>query len=135
MKRICAVFLLLCIAFSFCTLTACKNDNGLGKNIYADLKEFDSYVPAGSDIVGIWKMTAPDTNKEWQFFDNTTLHQTTITGDVSRSTVCAYNYDGEGKLRVYLLDDKAEQVYSAVLEGSNLTLTDEKGVKLTFVKK
>lgn len=136
MKKLLSFALLLCIAFSVCTLSACNgNENGDVDNIYADFEDFDSYVPAGSDIIGTWAMTAPTTDYEWQFFANTTLHQTKIDGDVRTSTVCTYNYDGEGNLKVYVFNDNAESAYTVVIEGKNLTLTDAEGVKYTFTKK
>lgn len=135
MKRILSLALLLCMAFSLCALSACNdNENGPVENIYADFEEFDSYVPTGSDIIGKWDMTAPATDMEWQFFANTTLHQTKISGDVRTSTVCTYNYDGEGNLKVYVFNDNAEYAYTVELEGKNLTLTDSEGVKYTFKK-
>lgn len=136
MKRILSFALILCMAFSLCALSACKEKAPEAvENIYADFEEFDSYVPTGSDIIGTWAMTAPTTDMEWQFFANTTLHKTKINGDVRTSTVCTYNYDGEGNLRVYVFNDDAEYAYEVELEGKNLTLTDEDGVKHTFKKK
>jgi len=99
MKRIFALALVLCMAFALCTLTACKDDTKV-ENIYADFEKFDSYVPEGSEIIGTWKMTAPTDDMEWQFFANTSLHMTKIQGDVRTSTVCTYNYDGEGNLEL-----------------------------------
>ena len=133
MKRIFALALVLCMAFALCTLTAC-DDNKPVENIYADLEEFDSYVPAGSEIIGVWKMTAPTTDMEWQFFANTSLHMTKIDGEIRTSTVCTYNYDGEGNLRAYVFNDKAEQAYTVSIEGKNLTLKDTEGVEYTFEK-
>ncbi|MBR3988284.1 MAG: hypothetical protein IKK10_03170 [Clostridia bacterium] len=132
MKRIFALALVLCMAFAMCTLTACNNNKT--DNIYADFKDFDSYVPEGSEIIGTWKMTAPETDMEWQFFANTSLHMTKIQGEIRTSTVCTYNYDGEGNLRAYVFNDKAEQAYTVAIEGKNLTLTDTEGVKYTFEK-
>ncbi len=132
MKRIFVLALVLCMAFALCTLTACNDEDKPVKNIYADLEEFDSYVPDGADIIGTWKMTAPQTDMEWQFFANTSLHMTKIQGDVRTSTVCTYNYDGEGNLRAYVFNDKAEQAYTVAIEGKTLTLTDTEGVKYTF---
>ncbi len=134
MKRIFALALVLCMAFALCTLTACNDKDKPVENIYADFEDFDSYVPQGSEIIGTWKMTAPTTDMEWQFFANTSLHMTKIQGDVRTSTVCTYNYDGEGNLRAYVFNDKAERAYTVLIEGKNLTLTDTEGVKYTFDK-
>lgn len=131
MKRIFALALVLCMAFALCTLTACNNEKPV-ENIYADFEDFDSYVPQGSEIIGTWKMTAPTTDMEWQFFANTSLHMTKIDGDVRTSTVCTYNYDGEGNLRAYVFNDKVERAYTVTIEGKSLTLTDTAGVKYTF---
>lgn len=134
MKRIFAVALLLCMVFSLCTLTACGDNkpNKASENIYADFKEFDSFVPTGSDIIGTWAMTSPSTDMEWQFFGNTTLHMTKITGDVRMTDVCTYNYDGEGNLRAYIFNDGKEHAYTIAIEGKTLTVTDSEGVKSTF---
>ncbi|MBQ7810289.1 MAG: hypothetical protein IJ346_04905 [Clostridia bacterium] len=133
MKRIFALVLVLCMAVSLCTLTACKKEEPV-ENIYADFEKFDSYVPAGSDIIGKWAMTSPETDREWQFFANTTLHMTRIHDDVRTSTVCTYNYDGEGNLRAYIFTGESEEAYTVVLEGESLVLTDSEGVKYTFEK-
>lgn len=138
MKRILSLALLLCMAFSLCALSACGNESttkvDANKNIYEDFEEFDSYVPTDSDIIGIWKMTSPDTNYEWQFFANTTLHKTLIRDDVRSSTVCTYNYDGEGNLKVYVFNDSAEYAYTVEIDGNNLTVTPTDGEKMTFTK-
>lgn len=133
MKRIFALALVLCMAFALCTLTACKDDTKV-ENIYADFEKFDSYVPEGSEIIGTWKMTAPTDDMEWQFFANTSLHMTKIQGDVRTSTVCTYNYDGEGNLRAFVFNDDAERAYSVELDGKKLILTDTEGVVYTFEK-
>lgn len=136
MKRIFAFLLLLCVVFSLCTLTACGGDkpNKAEENIYADFEEFDSYVPKGSDIIGTWKMTSPSTDREWQFFANTTLHMTKTVDGVSMTDVCTYNYDGEGNLRAYIFNDAKEHAYTVVIEDDVLVVTDSEGVKSTFVK-
>lgn len=137
MKRIFAVLLLLCTVFSLCTLTACEGGNTKvdpEKNIYADFEEFDSYVPSGSDIIGTWAMTSPETNREWQFFANTTLHMTRTDDGVSMTDVCTYNYDGEGNLSAYIFNDGKAHNYTVAIEGEVLTVTDSEGVKYTFEK-
>ncbi len=136
MKRIFAFALLLCMVFSLCTLTACDNDkpSKAYENIYADFEEFDSFVPKDSDIIGTWAMTSPSTDEEWQFFANTTLHMTKITGDVRMTDVCTYNYDGEGNLSAYIFNDSKAHSYTVMIEGKVLTVTDSEGVKSTFVK-
>lgn len=134
MKRFFSLALVLCLMFSVCALSACNDENKPVENIYADLEEFDSFVPSGSDIIGIWEMVSPTTDMEWQFFANTTLHQTKIQGDVRTSTVCTYNYDGEGNLKVYVFNDKAEYAYTVVIDGKDLVATDKDGVKYTFEK-
>lgn len=133
MKRIFALALVLCMAFALCTLTACKDDTKV-ENIYADFEKFDSYVPEGSEIIGTWKMTAPTDDMEWQFFANTSLHMTKIQGDVRTSTVCTYNYDGEGNLRAFVFNDDAERAYTVQIDGKKLILTDTEGVVYTFEK-
>lgn len=133
MKRIFALALVLCMAFALCTLTACKDDTKV-ENIYADFEKFDSYVPEGSEIIGTWKMTAPTDDMEWQFFANTSLHMTKIQGDVRTSTVCTYNYDGEGNLRAFVFNDDAERAYTVQIDGKKLILTDTEGVAYTFEK-
>lgn len=138
MKRILSLALVLCMAFSLCALSACNgstNSNKEVENIYADFEDFDSYVPTGSEIIGTWKMTSPTTDYEWQFFANTTLHQTKIDGDVSMSTVCTYNYDGEGNLKVYVFTAETEAAYTVAIDGKTLTLTDAEGEVMTFTKK
>jgi len=134
MKKFFSLVLVLCLAFSVCALSACDDNNKSVENLYADFDKFDSYVPTGSDIIGTWAMTAPATDMEWQFFANTTLHQTKIQGEIRTSTVCTYNYDGEGNLKVYVFNDEAESAYVVELEGKNLALTDKDGVKYTFEK-
>ena len=134
MKRFFALALILCMAFSLCALSGCK-EKDYEKNIYEDFEEFDSYVPRGSDIIGTWVMTSPDTDMDWQFFANTTLHLTKISGDVRTSTVCTYNYDGEGNLKFYVFNNSEEHAYTVELKGKNLTLTDSEGVVSTFTKK
>lgn len=138
MKRILALALVLAMAFSLCMLAGCKNGGSSkidpNKNIYEDFEEFDSYVPKDSEIIGIWKMTAPTTDEEWQFFANTTLHQTKITGDVRASGVGTYNYDGEGNLKVYTFTQKNEKAYTVELKDKVLTLTDAEGTIYTFEK-
>lgn len=135
MKRIFAFTLLLCMVFSLCTLTACGDKPSKAEeNIYADFEEFDSYVPKGSDIIGIWKMTSPSTDREWQFFANTTLHMTKTVDGVSMTDVCTYNYDGEGNLSAYIFNDGKAHSYTVMIEDDVLTVTDSEGVKSTFVK-
>ncbi|MBQ2825319.1 MAG: hypothetical protein IJF19_03495 [Clostridia bacterium] len=136
MKRIFAFTLLLCMVFSLCTLTACGGDkpSKAEENIYADFEEFDSYVPKGSDIIGTWKMTSPSTDREWQFFANTTLHMTKTVDGVSMTDVCTYNYDGEGNLSAYIFNDGKAHSYTVMIEDKVLTITDSEGVKSTFVK-
>ncbi len=135
MKRIFVLALVLCMAFSLCTLTGCKDDSKPVENIYADFEEFDSYVPTGSDIIGTWVMTSPTTDMEWQFFANTTLHMTKINGEIRTSTVCTYNYDGEGNLKVYVFNDSEERAYTVEIKGKDLAVTDSEGVTSTFIKK
>ena len=139
MKRILAMALVLTMALSLCMLAGCNNDGTTkvdpNKNIYEDFEDFESYVPKDSDIIGTWIMTSPDTNQEWQFFANTTLHQTTITGDVRATNVCTYNYDGEGNLKFYSFNHKDETAYTVTIENSILTLVDEAEAKITFEKK
>lgn len=132
MKKFLAFALLLCMAFSLCTLSGCNKKPEVVENIYEDFEEFDSFVPAGSDIIGTWKMTAPRTDMEWQFFANTTLHQTSISGDVRTSNVCIYNYNGEGDLKVYSFADGNESSFSVMMEKNKLVLTDTDGVEYTF---
>lgn len=134
MKRIFALALILCMAFSLCALSGCKEDN-VAENIYADFDKFDSYVPNNSDIIGVWKMTSGDKDMEWQFFANTTLHMTKFHDNVKTTTVCTYNYDGEGNLKAYVFTNENEIDYTVELKGKNLTLTDSEGVVLTFEKK
>lgn len=135
MKKVLSFVLLLCMAFSLCVLTGCKNNSvDHTENIYADLEEFDSFVPSDSDIIGTWTMTSPDSDQEWRFFANTTLHQTKITGETRMSTVCTYNYDGEGNLKIYVFNTETESAYTVEIQGSNLTLTDKDGAKSTFTK-
>lgn len=135
MKRIFSLALVLCMAVSLCALSACQEKEPKAvENIYADFEDFDSYVPTGSDIIGTWAMTSPTDDMEWQFFANTTLHQTKIQGEIRTSTVCTYNYDGEGNLKVYVFNDSDEYAYTVLIEGKNLTVTDEAGVKYTFEK-
>ena len=133
MKRIFALALILCMAFSLCSLSGCKDKDAV-KNIYADLEEFDSYVPKGSDIIGIWVMTSPSADEEWQFFGNTTLHMTKIDGKIKTTTVCTYNYDGQGLLKAYVLNNKEAYSYNVELKDNKLSLTDSEGVVYTFVK-
>lgn len=134
MKRIFALVLILCMVFSLCALSGCKNKE-YEENIYADFEEFDSYVPKGSDIIGTWVMTSPQNDMEWQFFANTTLHMTKIAGETRTSSICTYNYDGQGLLKVYVFNGKDEYDYTVELKGKNLTLTDSEGVVSTFTKK
>lgn len=133
MKKIYAFMLALCMILSAFGLSACKDSKTT--NIYADLEEFDSYVDEDSDIIGTWVMTSPDTNYEWQFFTNTTLHQTKINGDIRSTTVCTFNYDGEGTLKIYGLSAKEESQYTAKIDNNTLTLTDANNGKITFDKK
>lgn len=136
MKKFLSFAVLLCVLFSLCTLTACENEvKGPDDNIYEDFEKFDSFVPTGSDIIGNWEMKSPETDQEWQFFANTTLHKTQIIGDISTSTVCTYNYDGEGNLGVYVFTQEKEESYTVMLEGKELTLTAEDGTVYTFTKK
>ena len=134
MKRIFALALILCMAFSLCALSGCK-EKDYEKNIYEDFEEFDSYVPKGSDIIGTWVMTSPQNDMEWQFFANTTLHMTKIAGETRTSSICTYNYDGQGLLKVYVFNGKDEYDYTVELKGKNLTLTDSEGIVSTFKKK
>lgn len=135
MKRIFAFVLLICMLFSVCALTACNNSNNdITKNIYEDFEDFDSYVPKNSDIIGVWKMTSPTKDMEWQFFANTTLHCTKIDGEVRMTTVCTYNYDGEGNLKTYAFTEEVEESYAVEVNGNAMTLTDKDGEKLTFEK-
>ena len=138
MKRILALMLVLAMALSLCMLAGCKSSGKSkvdpNKNIYEDFEEFDSYVPKDSEIIGVWNMTSPRTDEEWQFFANTTLHQTKITGDVRASSVCTYNYDGEGTLKVYGFTKQEESAYAVEIKDKVLTLTDDAGAKLTFEK-
>lgn len=133
MKRFFALALILCMAFSLCTLSGCK-EKDYEKNIYADLEEFDSYVPRGSEIIGTWAMTSPQNDMEWHFFANTTLHMTKIDGDIRTSSICTYNYDGEGLLKVYVFNGEEEYDYTVELKGKTLSLTDSEGVVSTFTK-
>lgn len=137
MKRFFALVLILCLAFSVMTLAGCKDNNTVKEveNIYADFEEFDSYVPAGSEIIGTWVMTSPTQDSEWQFFANTTLHMTKIYGETRTSSVCTYNYDGEGNLSAYVFNDSKAYTYTVELNGNNLTVTDSEGVVYTFTKK
>ena len=142
MKKFLSLALVLSMAFCAVAFAGCSGSEGTtaekvdpNKNIYADLEGFDSFVPAVSDIVATWKMTSPDTDKEWQFFANTTLHQTTITNGVSRSTICTYNYDGEGTLKVYGLSQSFEDEYTVTIENNILTLKAKDNSTLTFEKK
>ncbi len=136
MKKLVSLALILCLGFMVCALCACNDNNKEPvENIYADFEKFESYVPENSDIIGTWVMTAPTTDMEWQFFANTTLHQTKIQNDVRSSTICTYNYDGEGNLKVYVFSGEAESAYSVEIKGKDLTLTDKDGVKYTFNKK
>lgn len=142
MKKFLSLALVLSMIFCVFALAGCSSNKGTSsgkvdpnKNIYADLEGFDSYVPADSAIIATWKMTSPDTDKEWQFFANTTLHQSTITDGISRSTICTYNYDGEGTLKVYGLSQSFEDEYTVTIENNILTLTAKDNSKLTFEKK
>ena len=134
MKKVLLLTLVVCLAFCACFMTACQKENDEYKNTYADFKEFDSYVPRESEIIGVWKMTAPAADQEWQFFKDTTLHETKIQGDIRSSTVCTYNYDGEGTLRIYVFNDSQEYSYTVKIEGKSLTLTDKNNEKLVFEK-
>ena len=140
MKKFISLALVLSMIFCVFALAGCSGNSGSdkadpNKNLYEDLEGFDSYVPEGSEIIAVWKMTSPDTDKEWHFFANTTLHQTTISDGVSRSTICTYNYDGEGTLKVYGLSQSFEDEYTVAIENNILTLTAKDNSKLTFEKK
>ncbi|MBQ8795347.1 MAG: hypothetical protein IJZ54_02875 [Clostridia bacterium] len=133
MKRIFALLLVAVMMVSLCTLCGCSGKkSSQPENIYEDFEKFDSYVPAGSEIVGIWQMTAPETNIEWQFFGNTTLHKTKTVGEVSSTSVCTYNYDGEGNLKVYVFTEEAEEQYTVKFEDEKLIVADMDGKAMYF---
>lgn len=139
MKKVFSLVLVACVLLSVCILGGCNNSTSTTskdpyKNIYEDFEDFDSYVDKDADIIGTWTMTSPDTNKEWQFFPSTTLHQTTVTDETRSTNVCTYNYDGEGKLTVYSFNHSGEFAYSVAIHGKELVLTDESGAKMSFVK-
>lgn len=134
MKKVLSFTLVMCLIFCACFMTACNNENDEYKNTYEDFKEFDSYVPRESEIIGVWKMTAPTADQEWQFFKDTTLHKTKIQGEIRTSTVCTYNYDGEGTLKAYVFTESKEYSYTVKIEGKNLTLIDKDNVKYVFEK-
>ena len=144
MRRSLALLLVVIFSFTAFMLAGCKkkdeNSSETGPEAYKEKYNYSAYVSLGSEIVGNWteKLSADSKVDKtvWIFDKNTTLNITEKVGNVSMSTICAYNYnEKKGELSYLILDSRTEVKVNVSIEGDTMTFTNNSGaVVRTFTR-
>lgn len=134
MKKIFAFTLAVLMIFSIFALAGCEKAGT--KNIYknSDLGGFKTHVSEDADIIGDWKQVegpmASVDEVMWHFFPTTGMHITEKKGEISTSTVCAYNFNDEtNELSYYVCSGDTHPVheFNVSIDGDNMVLTAKDG--------